>query len=297
MSNELGVLGANGFIGRAIFSEFVRESKETVGIDIVPDSDYGIHGTDIRDHSRVLDLLDNTEILVNASGSLKPKHFMFDFKEAMDSFWLYLRDIEEIIVKSKIKKYVNISSAGTVYGESKSVAGNTEDDYLEPNTWYGKVKVLEEQVLENVCRKANVDYICFRISNPFGNTRAVSHGFVDVLLNKINSEDSFVGKFHEDTCRDFIYIQDMAKIINRLLDNDISGVYNIATGTSVRLLDIIEFVQSKAKTNNIIYENRIDSTAIIRSQICVDKTKSVLKSITSTSVFDYLEARLNKLNP
>ena len=40
--------------------------------------------------------------------------------------------------------------------------------------------------------------------------------------------------------RDFIHVKDVAKIYSRLLESDLYGIYDIGTGKSIRIYDLIK---------------------------------------------------------
>ncbi|MBS1997098.1 MAG: NAD-dependent epimerase/dehydratase family protein, partial [Cyanobacteria bacterium SZAS LIN-2] len=70
-------------------------------------------------------------------------------------------------VKNKIKKVVFISSGGTIYGVPQT-APITEDHPTEPICSYGITKLAIEKYLHLFHWLHGLEYVCARLSNPYG---------------------------------------------------------------------------------------------------------------------------------
>jgi UDP-glucose 4-epimerase len=287
------VIGASGFIGTAVTKRLNELGIEWRGLDAVT------HEHKVKQlvvsHENI-DLLvkhiNQFEYVINASGSLKPTDFSTDFQSAMDASWSYLDALSKALRRSKVKKYLHISSAGTVYGEVKCEAF-TELSETSPTSWYGRAKLMEEMILHKTSQEVNFDFICVRLSNPYGNNKKTSHGLVDVLINSVLNNKKFVAKFSSDTFRDFIHIDDAArKIVNIFLSPE-SGVFNVGNGKSEKLLDIVQFVHKLKPDSDIVFEYDEKGMGVKNSSISMDKYNRVFGAETNQSVYKYIESRIN----
>jgi len=286
------VIGASGFIGSAITKRLDRINVEWSGIDAVT------HDSKVKQlivSEEKIELLvqefNKYQYIINASGSLKPNDFINGFESAMEASWSYLSSLSKALRASNVKKYLHISSAGTVYGEAHNEAFD-ETSETSPTNWYGRTKLLEELLLKKTAEESHFDFCCARLSNPYGNQRSASHGLVDVLIHSVLEQKKFVAKFNSSTSRDFIYIDDAAKkIVNILLSKEI-GVFNIGSGKAEKLLDIVQFVHSLKPDSSIVFEYDEKFMGVCHSRISIEKYRKAFGEDEDQSLYDYIESKV-----
>jgi UDP-glucose 4-epimerase len=128
-------------------------------------------------------------------------------------------------------------SSVDVYGRSPKLP-MTEATSLDPDTWYGLSKSTCEWIVREELRSKCPTCI-LRIPGIFGpshNDRSVIGRFVSSIRQegKVN--------LHGDgeVLRDFVFAPDLCRVIERLISRKASGTYNVATGTSHSLRQILE---------------------------------------------------------
>jgi nucleoside-diphosphate-sugar epimerase len=81
-----------------------------------------------------------------------------------------------------------------------------------------------------------------RLSNIYGPTRLerfdLTHGLVKSLLR-----DGHASVWTTEPQRDFIYVEDAAHAIVKLLDTDYTGTLNLGTGTTTGVAEIVEWLR------------------------------------------------------
>ena len=241
-SPRVCLFGASGFVGRSIGLHLDQIGVEWIGLSR-KGSGERCYSLNAMSANEVHELLNQYPIVINASGSLKPQDFENDFQGSFNEFWQSLHRFSKLISSSRVTRLIHISSGGTVYGESGYERARAEDDELLPKSWYGRAKIIEEDMLAQLAIRRGMQYVCARVSNPFGNPEAHNHGFLDVLASSIQRGCTFEARFPERASRDFIYAPVMAEMITTLALSKATGIFNVGSGISTRLADVLDHVQ------------------------------------------------------
>ena len=181
--------------------------------------------------------------------------------------------------KLKIKKYVFLSSGGTVYNDS--CVPHIEDESLNPVNVYALEKVIIEDYLKIFGMENNdFSYLILRLSNPYGGivSKTKKQGIIDVSIRKLKNKEEidFYGEI--DNIRDYIYVENVAEYIYKIsILNYCNSIYNIGSGkgTSIRrIFDILE----KEYNGKINLKIRSSDTVNIKTNILnVDKIRNIIK--------------------
>lgn len=289
MGLKVCVLGASGFIGSNLVRYLNDQGVSVAGISRSVGQGNIVQVSDFDDAELLAGALNECDVVINAIGSFKPKDFLNDIAGPFDELGAVARAIDNVLGKASVKRFIQISSAGTIYTHNDGQV-RVEDDVAIPDTWYGRVKLLEESYYEQMCSKHNIDYVVARVSNPFGNTRPVRHGFVDVLANSIVTGRRFRTFSTDRHARDFLYIDDMSRMLLGLCSVELASsceIFNVGYGESFCLHELACFVDGYC--GNVIFDLEIDATNIEVVNICTQKIESVCEvSWEKTSPFEYL---------
>lgn len=155
----------------------------------------------------------------------------------------------EAMVKNKCKRIVFMSSGGAIYGNSDKLMN--EMSYTNPITAYGIQKLLIEKYLYLYYLRYNLDYRVIRLGNPFGPYQFPGKGLglISTLIYSglYGRELNIYGNGNNK--RDYIYISDAIKaIINISSDKSKDKLYNLGSGHSVSVNDIIYLVEKSLNT-------------------------------------------------
>ena len=90
-----------------------------------------------------------------------------------------------------------------------------------------------------------------------------------------------------DSKRDFIHVKDVAKIYFRLLQSDLYGTYDIGTGKSTRIYDLIKILGIR---NFKVQSNIVNEEQISKAKIKKDYKKIFISKI---SVRKFLKRKFN----
>ena len=226
------VLGAAGFIGRAIFAELEARGHGVAGAGRSASPPAAAnrkfwHAIDVFDAPNFRALLRKLQpsILVNAIGH----HPAVTGSELRD---FYVRSttiiLEAVQAEQPLCRAVLLGSAAE-YGNSTDAAGSSETDPQHPLSDYGRAKCGQFDV---ACRIAanGLEVITARLFNPIGHGQG-NHQFVGALLERIRRGERPVRVHSGNHVRDWIDARDAARAIVTLAESPKPpAVANICTG-------------------------------------------------------------------
>ncbi|WP_246098551.1 NAD-dependent epimerase/dehydratase family protein [Saccharibacillus brassicae] len=211
------------------------------------------------------------DTVLYAIGSINATNTFNDLeKDILNNYIPFLKLLDHCF-QNKISKFVFLSSAGTVYGDSDKYA--TEDDCLNPVNIYGLQKLYFENLIKIKQYETNrFPFLILRVSNPYGGIQNPqrNQGIIPVLIDKISNSEEFV--FWGDTAavRDFIYIDDFLEATYRSVMNVSNEIVNISSGVCTSISTVIQTVEEvmdssvyltkKASTNKTLMKNKVDNT-------------------------------------
>lgn len=150
---------------------------------------------------------------------------------------------------NNVKKFV-LSSSSAVYGQKQGIC--KEDDTCKPTSVYGYSKLINEQYCQMYSNLFNIGTVCLRYFNVYGDKQnpnaqyaAVVAKFTDNMKHNLPLEIFGDGQ----QTRDFIHVSQVANAnltVAMLKDSQMLGqAYNVATGTSINLLQLIDQLKVK----------------------------------------------------
>ena len=255
------ILGSAGFIGKNLVKELsVNKENNLVLFDRVSSGFNEIKNCKeiIGEFSNKYDfesLLDDIDIVIHLISTSSPNSNESLVQGIEENVVPTLKLLDACVTK-KIKKFVFISSGGTVYGDSYGKPFK-ENDYCNPICSYGIQKLTIEKYLHLYYHKYNLDYSIIRLSNPYGPGQNPNGqvGAICVFLSKVIRNEKITIFGDGSNVRDYIYIDDAVKgIIN--ISNCMSNnkVYNLGSGEGTSLNNILEYIKTICDNDvNIVY--------------------------------------------
>lgn len=239
------IIGYNGFIGSHLVSYF-----KSLGTDLLcvgrclenPQSNSVISFTDFLAIENELDF----DIWINAAGNGNVQASILNSE--MD----YTANVELVEALLELKRkiapsgtYIHLSSAA-VYGNPKTLP-IMEDSELRPISPYGFHKVLSENLCRQYAELYDLQSIVLRPFSVYGpglRKQLIWDVHEKFYRSEIEETIEFFGT--GDETRDFIYIEDLCRIIELLVikANQLSNfeVFNVSNEEEVKTSTIIELI-------------------------------------------------------
>ncbi len=239
------ILGHTGFIGEHLAKFF---KKTQPAIELIGKSIPEVDLTNIEDIKKLSSFLDDGTIVIMCAAIKR------QFGDSLDNFNKNVKmvvNLSRVLEKRPVKRLIFFSSAA-VYGEDIHNINITESTSIRPTSYYGIAKYTCERLL--VKSFSNIQTGSLFIvrppliygSNDPGSTYGPA-GFIKAALRK--EKITLWGDGSE--LREFICVDDIARIIHQLTFSEQEGIVNISSGKSVSFKDILGII------SNVINEQLI----------------------------------------
>lgn len=172
-------------------------------------------------------------LIINSFYSSKQLNNLTNYENFIIKSFLEVSKVLDKLNYKKINKVIYTSSS-SVYG---SIIDNSEQkDNLNRNL-YSYTKLCCENLIKNFCDKNNLNYIITRVFNCYGKNNKFS--IINKILTVINNNNYLEVYNGGNSIRDFIHVDDVAKIYNILIRDFKKGVFDIGTGKGIKISDLL----------------------------------------------------------
>ena len=230
---KIVIVGYTGFIGNIIYQKLERTKEyHLTGL-----STKEIDLTEEKSQDTLSKILSPKCVVIMCAGVKKQ---LGDNLETFEKNSAIINNFSKAVIKMPPRKIIFFSSA-SVYGEDVAYFEEiTEKTPVQLKTYYGIAKYNAECLLEKVCSDLRTHLVILRppliygkddLSRGYGPT-----GFTYKAMN--NEEIVLWGDGSE--FREFIYVDDIGAIVSQLINLDVSGIFNLVSGTSYTYNDIID---------------------------------------------------------
>lgn len=136
------------------------------------------------------------------------------------------------------------SSGGAVYGNAPDRA-NRESDECRPLGNYGRAKLAAERLIIEATDSSGLDAAILRISNPYGYPvpRARRQGIIPHAIRSAVEQCPLSLWGNGEARKDFIYYTDFLNALRHIVEQRLSGIFNVCSGQSHRISEIIALVE------------------------------------------------------
>lgn len=256
MQNLL-IIGGAGFIGSSIIREILQQNDtyatfvlEPYLADLSRIDNLPVHiiRGNISDTDLVESIIHTHEInkVIHLVSTMVPGCNYEDYEREFEKIIFPTVRLMQLCSKENVQ-FIFFSSGGTIYGEHKSTEPFNESCPKEPISYYG----LSKQVIENSLlfehRVSGLQYLIIRPSNPYGHGQRLNarQGLIAVSLGKILSGQPLTIWGDGSSVRDYIYIDDLAKVFGKLIRKGVCNTtINIGSGKGYSVKQIINILKN-----------------------------------------------------
>lgn len=251
---------------------------------------------DLNDVDSLSELISKDDVVLYAAGSLNATNLFSDILPDIQSYYTSFVNLLDLCESRRIKKFVFLSSAGTVYGNTNGFVG--EDNSLVPINIYGLQKVFFENLINIKNHETNnLPYLILRVSNPYGGFQNPNkrQGIIPVLINKALNNEEFTFWGNLAAVRDFIYIDDFLEAVYRTLMINSSEIINIGSGTETSISQVIEIVEERTgKLVHIVHKD-LGTITIMNNRLDINKLKKLTGYVPSSTLSDGISKMINDI--
>lgn len=289
MMNKIKVVvtGGAGFIGSHIVEHWLVQDAEVHIIDnlrsgylsnveLFPKAIF--HKGSITDRDLVFNILRETDYVHHLAALVSVPESV---EKPVECYDININGLINVLDASKefgIKKIV-LSSSAAVYGENP-ISPKTVDLNPDPRSPYGATKLEGELLLKLYNNNDGLGAISLRYFNVFGPRQDPNSQYaaaIPIFVEKALKNEPLVIYGDGTQTRDFIFVKDVVKAnILAATNENVNGVFNVATGTAISINEIAELVLSETGSKSKIIYEKERSGDIKHSLASIEETKSKL---------------------
>jgi len=282
--NNVLLLGGFGFIGSNLIEELIKRNRYKIFVfefkgvlNRFGDNITVFYG----DYNNTEDLEyifknNNIDIVFHLISTTVPvtsnENIVYDIESNLVSSVRLLN----VMIKYNVKKFVFLSSGGTVYGKV-SVDKVDERHSTNPISAHGITKLCIEKYIYLYKHLYDLDYIILRVANPYGPYHnSEKQGIINVAIKRAIENRKLIIWGDGSVVRDYIYVKDLAYIICEIIGLNIwNNTINVASGIGYSINKILQFVKELPVDLEVIYSpsHKYDVPYIVLNN---DKLKSLI---------------------
>jgi nucleoside-diphosphate-sugar epimerase len=228
------VTGGTGFIGRHAVRLLKEKNYDVVVMSSRVNTSKDHYLSDILNRASVNKMIKD----------LKPSHLLHLAWNVQDGYLENAQNMGWVIASLNLLNAFaenggeRVVFAGTCFEYDLSYGFLTEDRTpLDYNSFYGCAKANLYRLASHYCKNVGVAFCNGRIFFPFGDGDKEKKLVPSVIKSMRRGEQPAL-KTPESIC-DYIYVGDVARALIAILESDVEGAVNIATGKGIRVQDIV----------------------------------------------------------
>ncbi|MCK1390634.1 NAD(P)-dependent oxidoreductase [Bradyrhizobium sp. 1] len=266
------VTGASGFIGRALVPALLERGFEVHGVARTPQpATAGVtwHAADLLTEAGRADALFTSRPthLVHLGWEARPGRYRED---PVNRLWAEASI--DLLARARACGTRRILGIGSCFEYGPQDGPCAESTDCRPTTLYGQTKL-----------EASEGYTAAgaawgRVFFPFGPHEPAAR-LIPSLIRILRAGRSFDCS-HGEQLRDFIYVDDLAQMIAAVLESELTGAVNLASGEARSLRSVIEHVADRLKARHLIRLGAIIATGVDAEPIIAADVRR-LRSVTA----------------
>jgi len=206
-------------------------------------------------------------------------------------------ELMNFCVHRGIKRFIFASSAA-VYGVIKTPA--SEDIPCRPFSPYGASKLCIEDYLNAYYHTYGLESVALRYFNVYGPRQKLSDysGVITIFINKLLSIKRPIVHGDGLQVRDFVFVKDIvnANMLAMELQNAVGETFNVATGDTISIIELLKMLQKITNTEKIGYDYGQPRAGDVRSgQASIKKISDFLGYKPKTAMYDGLESVVDSI--
>ncbi len=251
--NKVTIIGGFGFIGRNLMEFFLEKNFH---IKIIGNNSNNHHfendkietfKINVSNTEELVSVMDHSETVVWLVSSLVPG---LNEGGLIKDFETNIAPVINFLEKAKtnqfLKKFIFLSSGGTIYGNKN--LGETTDETQEkyPISEYGLSKLVTETYINYITHQSSFESFILRPSNVYGKYQNLQkpQGIIGYAFKSIIEKNSIDLYNYGNAIRDFVHVSDLCEAVYKCFMTEYhpgeSHTYNIGSGTPYSINQIIQ---------------------------------------------------------
>ena len=283
----IGIYGSNGFIGRHLVRRLAMLGLPVRAISRRHDQHFvssiqgpvefltGNFGDPLAMAASLQDIDTVVQLISTSSPGLKNEHAVADIQENVIPHIAFLRSC----VQAGVKRYVFLSSGGTIYGPEASTP-TPESTATNPICSHGLTKLCIEKYIQMHAHVDGLEYAILRLANAYGPGQEFrkGQGLIPAILDRYRRNLPVRILGDGEARRDYVYIDDVIDAIVAVLKLQSVPrlVLNVGSGVTHSVLDVVAAVE--VATGHVFAREYLDARGsdVEVSSLDISLARSVL---------------------
>lgn len=263
MTKKVLLTGAAGFIGRHAIPLMAEKGYEVHAVDSIAQPPFKQKLNIFWHQCDLLNAVQQKHLIAE----IKPTHLLhFAWHTTPGKYWTSLENFRW--VQSSLSLLQEFHS----HGGSRIVMAGTCAEYdwkhehyseqttpLAPATLYGTCKHSLQSMLNSFCKETGLSSAWGRIFFLYGPHEHPARLVPSVIRSLLRGETARCS--HGKQIRDFLHVEDVADAFVTLLESEVTGPVNIASGQPVALKDVICKIADKMNRRDLVQLGAIPAPA------------------------------------
>lgn len=271
---KLLILGGEGFIGRNLCDFFYKY--------------YDCYSLDIR-----------KSLFEKRKDKFIKKNIYQEFVNNDFDYIIHLID-NPIAISNFEKKEINLIKNIKLNPNNHLIVFSSAVVYANPNSDYGKRKLVLEKIYTDYCQKNSIPLTIIRLFNIYGPYQIPNKQgslVANIICNHLNEARTEINDL--DARRDFFFSQDLGKFIYNIIKNKITGTIDLGTNhlTSIRkLISLLEKSIIKKKLKIVDKKKKETLKCPLARNILLKKIKTTPMEVGLTKTSNFYKNNLKITN-
>lgn len=243
------VTGGAGFIGSHVVDIYIKAGHQVVVVDNLSTGRLSnlnpkakLYQLDIRDPQlRAVFEEEQPQIVNHHAAQIDVRRSVREPDFDADVNIVGSIKLAKLAIEFNVKKFINISSGGAVYGEPVYMPCD-EEHPIQPVCPYGASKYAFETYLQLFKITDNLNFTILRYANVYGPRQDPlgEAGVVAIFTGKMLKDQPVTINGTGEQVRDFVFVSDCARANLIALDKGDGRVYNLGVGKGTTINQIFD---------------------------------------------------------
>lgn len=260
MSQRVLVTGASGFVGSHCLPYLFDRGFEVHGITTQPPPN---NAAGVEWHQ--VDLFDVSQVHQCLVG-VRPTHLLhLAWETTPGHFWTSARNLDWLLASvALVREFSELGGKRVVIAGSCAEYdwryGYCSEDLtpIRSVTIYGRCKDALRSLLEAMCAQSHLGWAWARLFFLYGPRERPNRLVPSVICSLLAGVP-----FHckgGSLIRDYLYVKDASAALSLLVDADVDGVFNVASGKAREIRDVVTLIAESVGVSDMIRFGDVDST-------------------------------------
>ena len=294
-SHTADILLGAGFMVR-VLDNFLNGKRANLNAAALANGQLSLIAGDVRDAATVDAAMTGVDAVLHLAAQVSVPRSVADPVESSTHNISGFLNVLDSVRRHQVPRMVYASSAA-VYGVPEALP-LTEASTAKPLSPYGLEKLINDKYAALYLELYGVSSVGMRYFNVFGprqDPQSPYAGVVSKFADGLESVTPLCVFGDGSQTRDFVYVGDVARANALALQNDVTGVLNVGTGTSVTLLELIEAMKEAFNKPAQVRHQQPTTGDITHSATSPARLAQTLRWQPATSLVEGLSALAESL--